>query len=167
MKSSITSSILIICVSMTIGFIIGFYKIPINKPILENTEVPQTQTSVTVIQHFECPEIPFNVCDLSMTADEMQSYNAICGYTELSDINLNGIPDECDDSDNDGIVDAYDNCPLIVNLGQEDSDGDSFGDTCDTDVDDDGLPNRLDICPADPLNDINRDGICENANTCN
>ena len=40
----------------------------------------------------------------------------------------------CDfDDDNDGVPDATDNCPLISNPGQQDSDGDNIGDACDPD----------------------------------
>lgn len=34
------------------------------------------------------------------------------------------------DSDGDGVVNLLDNCPLISNAGQEDSDGDGVGDVC-------------------------------------
>jgi hypothetical protein len=36
-----------------------------------------------------------------------------------------------DDSDEDGIVTGYDNCPHHYNPGQEDTDGDAVGDSCD------------------------------------
>lgn len=35
-----------------------------------------------------------------------------------------------DDDDHDGVVDAIDNCPLIVNPDQEDTNGDGIGDAC-------------------------------------
>ena len=35
------------------------------------------------------------------------------------------------DTDNDGILDAADNCPVIANNSQLDADGDDIGDVCD------------------------------------
>jgi hypothetical protein len=35
------------------------------------------------------------------------------------------------DSDNDGVIDANDNCPLTWNANQIDTDGDLIGDACD------------------------------------
>ncbi len=45
----------------------------------------------------------------------------------------NGFGDACDtgDSDGDTIADNVDNCPAINNTGQENEDGDRFGDICD------------------------------------
>jgi len=50
-------------------------------------------------------------------------------------------PDQTD-SDPDGSDkkgDACDNCPTIPNLDQEDTDGDGKGDACDEDLDNDGM----------------------------
>jgi hypothetical protein len=53
------------------------------------------------------------------------------------------------DSDGDTVVDVNDNCPFISNAGQENFDGDTQGDACDADDDNDGVPDYID---ADPLN---------------
>jgi hypothetical protein len=47
------------------------------------------------------------------------------------------------------VVDVNDNCPFISNAGQENFDGDTQGDACDADDDNDGVPDYID---ADPLN---------------
>lgn len=66
------------------------------------------------------------------------------------------------DSDNDGIVDAEDNCPLVKNKDQKDSDGDGIGDACEEDSDGDGIIDELDNCPlvSNPdQEDEDEDGI--------
>lgn len=44
------------------------------------------------------------------------------------------------DSDNDSVNDDIDNCPGTANTDQANGDGDTFGDVCDNDQDNDGLP---------------------------
>ena len=70
------------------------------------------------------------------------------------------------DNDNDGILDEDDNCPEISNVDQLNADYDPFGDACDTDADNDGINNDLELeLGSDPLNhddytlDSDGDGI--------
>lgn len=66
------------------------------------------------------------------------------------------------DTDNDGIVDEDDNCPLVSNPDQLDSDGDGVGDACEEDTDGDGVIDELDNCPlvSNPdQEDVDGDGV--------
>jgi FG-GAP-like repeat/Thrombospondin type 3 repeat/HYR domain len=80
------------------------------------------------------------------------------------DADGDGIPDPadtCTDRDGDGFGDLgfagntcpVDDCPQDPNPGQENADGDRFGDACD-------------ICPHDPQDDIDHDGICGDRDNC-
>lgn len=62
------------------------------------------------------------------------------------------------DSDNDGVLDAVDNCPATANTDQADLDGDGIGDLCDTDDDGDGVPDTEDAFPRDASEDTDTDG---------
>ena len=79
----------------------------------------------------------------------------------VDDFTVDGFQDDEDD-DNDGVLDVDDNCPLIGNASQLDTDGDGEGDACDTDDDGDGVVDSEDNCPlianADQA-DTDGDGI--------
>ncbi|XP_072051456.1 uncharacterized protein [Amphiura filiformis] len=71
---------------------------------------------------------------------------------------------EINDIDGDGIPDDMDNCPLIPNDDQTDTNGDGEGDACDDDIDGDGVPNTDDTCPFTPTlnqDDTDGDGIAD------
>ncbi|HLF15836.1 MAG TPA: thrombospondin type 3 repeat-containing protein, partial [Candidatus Thermoplasmatota archaeon] len=54
------------------------------------------------------------------------------------------------DADQDGVIDADDNCLVDPNPVQADQDQDGEGDACDGDLDGDGVPNHLDACQRHP-----------------
>ena len=83
------------------------------------------------------------------------------------------------DGDGDGIPDEIDNCPLVYNPEQEDTDLDLIGDVCDecTDTDDDGYGDpgfpantcALDNCPDDynsGQEDFDTDGVGDVCDEC-
>jgi hypothetical protein len=70
------------------------------------------------------------------------------------------------DTDSDSVVDSIDNCTVIANGQQTDSDGDMYGNACDADFNNDGVVNGLDVGPfvdqfgtAGPDADFNEDGV--------
>ncbi len=78
-----------------------------------------------------------------------------------------------DDADDDGVLDASDNCPDTPNPGQDDRDFDGVGDVCDIcpfdpgdDSDGDGSCDSSDPCPYDPDDDADADTVCGDVDMC-
>lgn len=70
------------------------------------------------------------------------------------------------DTDGDGVVDIQDNCTLVANPGQRDSNGDGYGNVCDADIDNNGTVTLSDVLTirglANSTNadaDLNGDGV--------
>lgn len=68
------------------------------------------------------------------------------------------------DSDNDGVMDSFDNCPSNFNSEQTDTDFDKIGDECDTDDDNDGVNDDIDAFATEPTewSDFDSDSIGDN-----
>ena len=97
--------------------------------------------------------LPCDICRADFDADglvgdvDIDIHSSEFGNTELADSAADTDDDEdvdgkdlnrltsdfgrtdCD-QDDDGVVDALDNCPCISNTDQNDSDGDGIGDAC-------------------------------------
>ena len=74
----------------------------------------------------------------------------------------------CEDPDDDGFCDFFDNCPLVANPDQADWNDDGIGDVC-ADYDSDGLTDFIDNCreTANPMQeDVDRDGVGEACDNC-
>ncbi|HIV71908.1 MAG TPA: thrombospondin type 3 repeat-containing protein [Candidatus Aquabacterium excrementipullorum] len=70
------------------------------------------------------------------------------------------------DTDGDGVPDSRDNCILVANKDQLDTDGDGYGNACDADLNNDGFTNALDTAQFKSqlgkrgvAGDLNGDGI--------
>ena len=62
------------------------------------------------------------------------------------------------DTDGDGVLDSADNCPDVLNADQANNDGDSLGDACDPDDDNDGVNDEDDAFPFDASESADNDG---------
>ncbi|NQV89207.1 MAG: PKD domain-containing protein [Parcubacteria group bacterium] len=66
-----------------------------------------------------------------------------------------------EDSDRDGVEDSQDNCPQTSNANQQNTDGDSYGDACDSDDDNDGLSDdvEVELGSSTTITDTDADGV--------
>jgi len=97
----------------------------------------------------QCEFYNINVCCSTAGISPLQVCgNNICDPGE----NVTTCPQDCEDSDNDGVPNSVDNCPTVPNPTQIDSDGDGVGDDCDD-------------APNDPCTAGNGDGTLDPSET--
>ncbi len=66
------------------------------------------------------------------------------------------------DTDADGVPDSTDNCPFVANSDQADFDGDTIGDSCDEDDDNDGFSDATEnAAGSNPLNPASTPETCD------
>jgi hypothetical protein len=91
-------------------------------------------------------------------------------YTESEDTGLHLVKRAktglTDDTDADGVVDETDNCVLVPNRAQRDTNGDGFGNLCDADLNGDCIVDTLDVAQMrsvmftpDPDADLDGNGV--------
>ena len=116
-----------------------------------------------------CPNIPNNqtdtdgdgagnACDIDDDNDDLTDVlEAVMGTDSLNV-----------DSDGDGANDGIDNCPVVSNASQADTDNDGFGNKCDSDDDNDGVADGLDAFPLDSTESVDTDvdGVGDNGDNC-
>jgi len=66
-------------------------------------------------------------------------------FDETSESSAEATLSVIGDSDGDGLLDNADNCTLVANADQRDTNGDGYGNACDPDLDDDGTVNVVDL----------------------
>lgn len=90
------------------------------------------------------------------------------GVLPFGDTNCDGTPEEVlDDPDLDSWDTSIDNCWQTSNPSQANSDGDQFGDACDADDDNDGIPDSADDCQFGGVcEDLDQDGIKNADDNC-
>jgi thrombospondin type 3 repeat protein len=114
-------------------------------------EVPLVEGVVYKLRNLSNPEpAPDNAGFFELFGPEcsVDPDAVVIGVTNPITFNVSCFTPESLDTDQDGIPDTADNCPLIANNDQLDQDNDGIGDVCDPDIDGDGHLNEADNCPV-------------------
>jgi len=101
-----------------------------------------------------------------LVAVETNATDDALDHAYANDTALIGATGQYADTDGDAIPDVFDNCTLVANPHQKDTDHNGFGNACDGDLNGDGVVNALDLTlfkqrfgTADLAADLNGDGI--------
>ncbi len=88
------------------------------------------------------------------------SNDTAADFSSSTDVACVNIEFGCNgDPDNDGLRNSVDNCPLVSNADQANTDGDGLGNACDTDDDNDTVLDGGDNCPlVSNVSQTNTDG---------
>jgi len=148
-----------------------------------NTSVLRSLASSTGGRYFHAPSSNELEAIYNKIRDLIDSFYLVSWISSFSDgqfhnlkidLNVPGVSDTTTtryqtcilDSDGDGLLNGNDNCPLVKNADQKNYDNDSEGDACDSDDDNDKLPDVWEINygfnplnAADALLDPDGDGL--------
>jgi hypothetical protein len=105
-----------------------------------------------------CDACPYTFDPEPTDTDDDPAPGAACSCDKDDD----GVPDDGGLDASGHACQGTDNCPLVANPDQRDTDGDGIGDACDPDCNGDGIPNYLDNCPcghAPGQQDLDGDGF--------